>query len=433
MSFFRNGVLAGAAVLACAWMSSAMAADASVGNAKVRPDFSAMQAKRAALLAHTKPAAVQRVGASMPKADGVTAATTTTSSALEANNYRAYPQSCFADVLPNTAYSQPQPLPVASSGPIYQSSQPVELYEVDQNGNNTTETVTVTVWRVPCSSSGDNTLPYNPTGGPVSATLVRIQRASGVDGTTSSGYPRFPDVRVAQGSIAFDNSDGTDYVRVSAEPNTLFEDQVPGASAIVYSTTYVLENYSTYSLFDFNQAFQIRFDNGYVNSSGTPVGQYVISVPAYSPTQQNYPAAFQPLPIDGYMTGAWYDPNIGSREGLLTEVLDNGDGATRQFIATWYTYDYTGLPVWLIAGGGFNIGATQVSVPVNNFTGGTFAATTAQSVAPSPWGTLNVQFPDCQHIQINYAGPASSTNHFPAGSGTLNWQRIGNINNLNCQ
>jgi len=407
MSLSLKSALAGAALLACALVSPTFAAERSaVAVSGPRADFSAVQARRTALSART-----------------ASPASTATSKELVSNSYRAYPASCFSDTLPSPSTAI-QPLPVTPSVPTY--SRTVTLYE--KNGSqNSSEDVTITIWRVACSSSGDK-LSYNPDGGYVGATLMRIQRQSAYEGDNQL-YPQYPDIRIAQGNITFDNPNFTDYVRVASEPNTVVSDTMVG-SPIINSTTYVLENYPNPSLgfFYFNNQFTIRFDNGYQG------GQVTITVPDYSPTAQTYPAAFAPMAINGYLTGSWYDPTHGG-EGMLTQVYDKGDGLNRTFFAAWYTFDQSGLPFWLVAQADFPIGTTQLqNVQVLYATGGGFAGHFTPPIQRTVWGTMNVSFPDCQHIKFDYNGSTSTVSGGPGGSGTgVVWTRLGNINSLNCQ
>ncbi len=372
-----------------------------------RPGVAAEQAARARLLAaHT-------AGTSQAKE-------------LITNAARAYPASCFSDTQPSAA-GNIEPLPVATSGPTYGGA--VTLYAYNQMDS--TESVTITIWRVPCSSSGDK-LSYNPDGGPVAATLIRIQRSSAND-HTSSVYPTFPSVRIAQGSIGFDDANYRDFVRVVPEPNTVIADTLIDAP-VLDSTTYVLENYpySGAGVFALNQAFQIRFDNLYTNSSGQPTGQVVFNVPDYNPTATTYPAASQPLPISGYLSGSWYDPTH-SGEGILTQIFDV-DGKTRIFAATWYTFDGAGIPFWLVAQGTFNVGATSISnMSVTYRTGGGFAGNFTPPTTLQTWGTMSVSFPSCQKMNFSYNGSTSGVNGGPSGSGAKTFTRIGSINSLGCQ
>jgi hypothetical protein len=407
MSLSSKSVLAGAALLACALVSPTFAAERSaVSLSGPRADFSVVQARRAALLSSRTASP---------------AATASTAKDLISNSYRAYPASCFSDTLPSPSNAI-QPLPITPTGPVY--SRTVTL---GTNSQNTSEDVTITIWRVACSSSGDK-LSYNPDGGYVGATLMRIQRQSAYEGD-SQLYPVYPDIRIAQGNITFDNPNFTDYVRVASEPNTVVSDTIVG-SPIINSTTYVLENYPNPSLgfFYFNNAFTIRFDNGYQG------GRVTTSVPDYSPTSQTYPAAFLPMAVNGYLTGSWYDPTHGG-EGMLTQVYDTGDGVNRTFFAAWYTFDQSGLPFWLVAQANFPIGTTQLqNVQVLYATGGGFAGHFTPPIQRNVWGTMNVSFPDCQHIKFDYNGSTGTVQGGPGGSGTgVVWTRLGNINSLNCQ
>ena len=346
---------------------------------------------------------------------------------LIANASRAYPPSCFSDTQPSAA-GNIEPLPVSPSGPTYGGT--VTLYAYDTStSSDSTENVTITIWRVSCSSSGGKPS-YNPDGGAVAATLIRITRAS--SGTTSK-YPTFPSVRIAQGSIGFDDQTFRDYVRVSSEPNTVIADTLVDAP-VIDSTTYVLEDYpyAGASIFALNQAFQIRFDNGYTNGSGAPTGQVVFNVPDYNPTASTYPAASQPLPINGYLSGSWYDP-AHSGEGILTQVFDV-DGKTRIFAATWYTFDNAGIPFWLIAQGSLTVGATSIqNMPVTYRTGGGFAGNFTPPTTQQSWGTMSVSFPNCQQMTFSYNGNAAAVTGGPSGSGTKTFTRIGSINSLSCE
>ena len=157
-------------------------------------------------------------------------------------------------------------------------------------------------------------------------------------------------------------------------------------------------------------------------------------MPDYNPTSQTYPAAFLPMAVNGYLTGSWYDPTHGG-EGMLTQVYDKGDGLNRTFFAAWYTFDQGGLPFWLVAQADFPIGTTQLqNVQVLYATGGGFAGHFTPPIQRNVWGTMNVSFPDCQHIKFDYNGSTGTVQGGPGGSGTgVVWTRLGNINSLNCQ
>jgi hypothetical protein len=399
--------LLGSALLAC--VSLALAAEPVASPAFSRASTSTEQALRAR-------AVVRSVEAQNVQAKE-----------LVANSYRAYPASCLSD-----------PLPTSTSGVLFGGTVPLYAYDTTNTSNpNSIENVTITIWRVSCSSSGDK-LNYNPTGGPVSATLMRIQRnaptanANGYGDGDSDFYPTFPGVRIAQGSIAFDNLDKTDFVRVPPEPNTVISDTLID-TPIIQSQTFVLENYPAQDLgyFLFNNAFQIRFDNFYVDSNGNHTGRTAFNVGAYNPTQATYPAASQPLPINGYMTGSWYDPTH-SGEGILTQVFELPTG--RLLNLTWYTYDAAGIPFWLTASGTFNAGDTSVQNMTTTYvTGGGFAGGFTPPVTSNAWGKINVQFANCQNMTFTYNGSTPTVTGGPSGSGTKTFTRLGSINSLGCE
>lgn len=330
------------------------------------------------------------------------------------NAFRAYPPSCAAD-----------PLPTEASG--YTWGATVPLYDVDQNNNVTTETVTVTVWRIACSSSGNATL-YNPSGYLNAMTLMRIDRADDAD---TSRFPTMPIVQAAQGSIDF--AQQASLVRVAAEPNTVVSEAAYG-TLLTTSTTFVLENYPYVGsgYFTFSDAFTLQIDPQIRN-----VAPVDITIPAYSPTPAIYPDAYNPLPVDGYMGTAWYDP-AHSGEGILAEVVDNYNSTTtapttRTFFAAWYTYDQLGLPFWITAQGTFPIGATSVTTTGYYQTGGGFAGSFGSSTTQHVWGTLTFSFPSCAEMDFSFNGQTDAQTNGPGGVGSRTWQRQADNNGMTCE
>jgi len=327
------------------------------------------------------------------------------------NAFRAYPPSCAAD-----------PVPDVVSGP--NQSQRVTLFATDGSGNpdNTgVETVTITLWRIACSSSGTER-PYNTDGGYNALTFMRIQRDSQYEGDQTF-YPTVPFVTSIQGSTT------GKLVRLATEPNTVIS-EAPFDSPVIVSTTYILENYPVdaagYTYFDYT--FQLQVDpviNG-VNPAAFTLGDY-------TPTAQSYPRAFQSMPIDGYMSATWFDA-AHNGEGMLTQIIDNGDGATRTFFSAWYTYDPLGLPFWMTIQGTFPYGVTSLTnVPVYYTTGGGFAGDFGSAVDVHNWGTMSVSYPDCLTMVFSFTGQTDAAIQGPAGSGTRTWTRLADTNGLSCE
>jgi hypothetical protein len=132
------------------------------------------------------------------------------------------------------------------------------------------------------------------------------------------------------------------------------------------------------------------------------------------------------------MSSAWYDPDHGG-EGLVVEIYDNADGTTRTLFASWYTYDANGIPFWLVAQGVASMGSNVfANVPVYYYSGGGFAGDFS-SVTQYDWGTMNIRFPSCAEMTFDYSGSADAIDGGPAGNGTRTWQRLADINGLNCE
>lgn len=338
---------------------------------------------------------------------------TTLSGPRIANPYRAYPPSCLAD-----------PLPTAKSGPFTQFQ--MQLYTRDAVGHPMTpETVTITLWRMACSSSG-NTTPYNVDHGSNAALLMRIDRDSTVDGHTDV-FPTFPSLTANQSG-----SNGI-FVRAAMEPNTVVSDG-PFDAPVYASQTYVLENYpyAGSGLTLFNYDFTLVIDPVFDTNC---TGCQTTNINGYQPTNQNYPAAFADLPIDGYMSSAYYDP-AHNGEGFLLEVYDNPGGTTRTVFAAWYTYDTLGIPFWLTAQGTVQYGSNALTgAPVYYFTDGGFAGNFGGTSTIHNWGTMSMSWANCNELKFTYNGATDPTvvADGPSGSGTRTWVRISDINGLNCE
>jgi hypothetical protein len=347
-------------------------------------------------------------GAPAPKVMG----THTLPGTPQANPFRAYPPSCAAD-----------PLPDLASGPTYTGN--VTLFARDAAGNAHLENVAIRVWRIACSSSGAAT-PYNSLGAYNAMTLMRIDRAAQFEGDRTV-FPTFPLVEASQDGSAFGTT--ASFVRAAIEPNTVIS-ETTFDSPIFDSTTYVLENYpyDGSGYFTYSDGFTLRIDPGV-----TGIAPLDIVVPPYDPTPVDNPLAFSPLPIDGYLSSAWYDP-AHSGEGLVLQVVDNADQHTHTLFAAWYTFDANGLPFWLIAQGVVAPGATAAeSVPVYYYTGGGFAGDFGAQADSHVWGTMDITFPHCNELDFSFDGQTDPQIGGPSGTGTRSWVRIANINGLSCE
>ncbi len=322
------------------------------------------------------------------------ATTATQPGELFANPDRAYPPSCLNSPLQNQLYKSD---PHAQQKQITLPGDPITS---DSTEYAYSETDTVTVFRVPCSSG-------------TSALLIEIDRPS----TTSTYYPVFPGLAIGPASSGV-------VPRVAADPNTFYSD-VYAYDPLLVSSTYVFENvYGSGSDTDYNDALEVQVYN---LTSNTPTE---FDIPAYNPA--DYAAASQPLPISGYLSGNFYDPTHGG-EGIQIEVGDIGTAtSTRSITVAWYTFDSTGTPYWLYGNATFTTGATAVNVPLyygaNGGFGGDFT-----SASFSSWGSIDVDFSDCNTMKFSYASNAGLPTSVPTGSGSKIWTRLTQLNGLTCQ
>ena len=321
-----------------------------------------------------------------------------------ANPYRAYPPSCAAD-----------PLPDRASGPTWSARVP--LYTRDANGNPVgSEEVTMTIWRLACSSSGLET-PYNTDGGYNAMTLLRIDRDSANEGR-SDVFPTFPLLQAAQGSIEF--GDDASLVRAAPEPNTVIADAMFDAP-VYNSTTYVLENfpYGADYVHLYSYAFDLQVDPV---SGDDPV---VFNIPSYEPTQATYPDAFAPMPLDGYAAAQWNNADIN--EGVLVQVTEQhgaGGSMVRQVVFDLLSQDLDGNPLWLVGNAPFDEGDTSVTIPTIYLGNG---------LERIPFGTATVEMTDCNHLDITFVPQPSLDPSIPDFSGTTTYNRLFNANGMVCE
>ncbi|MFC5489086.1 hypothetical protein [Dokdonella soli] len=369
------------------------------------PDAVAAHAAAGAAL-HTstqraaQPANAQSVGAMVPKAMG----TNTFPGSPFVNGFRAYPPSCAAD-----------PLPDKASGPTY--AQRVSLFARDQHGAGYVENVTVTVWRLACSSSGTKTL-YNPAGAYNGMTLMRIDRDASVDHSRTI-FPTFPIVMASQNGSTFGGT--ASLVRSAVEPNTVISD-TGFDSSVFDSTTYVLENYpyTGSGYFKFSDAFTLRIDPA-ING----VAPVDISVPDYIPTQATYPDAYNPLFLDGYAAAQWV--NMTLNEGLIVQVPERYDAShptRRQLGLDLLTQDLSGNPLWLIGNAAFEIGTVSLTVNL---------AYLGPGLVQKPWGTAQVTLKDCNHINLTFTANAQLPAPIPSFNGLTTYDRLFSPNGMLCE
>jgi len=315
-----------------------------------------------------------------------------------ANPYRTYPASCLVDGVPLNGFSSSTASDV-QQGTMTLLGDPAQCL---QGGNaaecNYTETATVTVYRLDCSAGK-------------SVAILEIARPSGASTTL---YPTLPLVSATQGTNALN-------IRYADDPNTVITTSYAN-EPMPATDSFVLENfYAGATQFDFNQAFTLTLQNTEGNGLQFQLPAYV--APASPPL----------LEISGYMSTNWSNPNE-SGEGIVLQVYDNGDRATRTLAFAWFTYDKNGQPLWLYGQTSLPIGSTQITAPVVYFQGGTFAPSAAAgTVANHGWGFVTFTFPDCGHMNISFNSLSNPPSPVPTGQGSRTFTRVADVNGLVCQ
>ncbi len=369
---------------------------------------SAAQAHAAAAL-QRKQVALRQLEASSPAASGAVDATASVRpGVLHANGFRGYPPSCGAVPLPDTP-----------SGPILAEARVPLFARNPTSGQAVAETVTIAIWRIACSSSGELT-PYNGDGGKNAMTLMRIKRDSGAN---PDFYITYPLIHVTQNGSAFDGDRAL--LRTAMEPNTVVSD-IAFSEPLFDSTTLVLEDYPyTNSLhYAFNYPFALRVDP--VLNNVSPV---LLNVRGYQPTQSEYPDAFKPLAFDGYAAAQWIGKTRTS-DGLLMQVAEqwSGTGAnatwSRQIVFDLLTRDNNGDPFWLIGSSAFAEGATSVSTDVYYL---------GKNNAQTRWGRATFTFPHCNRLDVNLTPNSGMPASVPTFGGVNQFSRLFSANGMLCE
>jgi len=329
-----------------------------------------------------------------------------------ANRYRAYPPSCAAD-----------PLPDKTVAPVNSISMPFWARKPSDLNHGYLENVTVSVWRLPCSSSGAAT-PYNSEGLPNSITLVRIDRATDREGHDDI-YPTFPILQVKQGSIDFTVTSGSatarnpkSFPRIASEPNTVRE-SANYDNAIIDSTTFVLENFpdADAGFFSYGDAFTLRVDP---NVPGT-VQPVDIAVPAYAAAQ----TAAAPRPIDGYVSAQWI--NYALNQSLIMQVAEQlqTDGSTvRQVGVDILLADDNGDPIWLVGNAAFTVGQTSLDIDLIYL---------GADLVHVPWGKVTISIADCNHVSLDYTARDDVAAPVPVLDGPVVYERLFAPNGMVCE
>lgn len=101
----------------------------------------------------------------------------------------------------------------------------------------------------------------------------------------------------------------------------------------------------------------------------------------------------------GHFSGSYYDPTRPG-EGVVLELSEVGE--RRILLISWYTYN-EGQPLWIIGNCDFQISDQAIAVSLGTYTGARFGSEFDPSdVVATPWGSVLVSFPDCQHVNLDW-------------------------------
>lgn len=111
--------------------------------------------------------------------------------------------------------------------------------------------------------------------------------------------------------------------------------------------------------------------------------------------------------FDAAYGGTWWNPSRDG-EGVLLEIADHPDPASNDLFVffTWYTYDPSGNPVYLVGGATRAINTsvgTDLVIPVVTTRGARFgAAFNSAAVVREPWGTVTLRYRSCGRMELQY-------------------------------
>lgn len=292
-----------------------------------------------------------------------------------------YPGTCFPERF--------RPLPDPQDNEPFIASGVVDLRTTPTGF---TRAYSYSVYRVACPGGG-------------AAVLLRLK---------SVGIPsaEAPTLTLIQGAVT------ESQVRYSTEPYTLREGVARGENVDLGRVVVLNSN-----RVDFTKAMVLRIEGA---------SAVTVNIPDFDPAL--YPEASQSLLIYGYASGSYYNPQR-SGEGLLVEV-----GAAQLVVVTWFSFDQSGAPFWLVGAAhacpSFSGNCPQpgryAEVELRAFKGGGFAGQFDPSrVSNRVWGKARLEWTNCSTLRIQLTQTHTATD-LPTASGELVWTRLTSIEYAGC-
>ncbi len=116
-------------------------------------------------------------------------------------------------------------------------------------------------------------------------------------------------------------------------------------------------------------------------------------------------------------TGSWYQPDQDG-QGFAIEIVP-GENDQKLAVVYWYTFDEEGRPTWFFGNG--PVEDDRATITLYEVLGGQFAQP-SDNVQKVEWGTLEINFTDCDNGQATYD---SKKEQF--GTGIIDLKRITSV------
>ena len=95
------------------------------------------------------------------------------------------------------------------------------------------------------------------------------------------------------------------------------------------------------------------------------------------------------------IAGTWYAPSHPG-QGLTLQTQPSGE-----LVLGWYTFNAAGEPAWILAQGTGT--GREAMLQALTTAGGVFPSMPGAAAAATPWGTVDVEFTDCNHLTLAWA------------------------------
>jgi len=129
------------------------------------------------------------------------------------------------------------------------------------------------------------------------------------------------------------------------------------------------------------------------------------------------------LKVNQYLSGSWFNPQQNGH-GFSVEIISD-----TQAVFYWFVYNPDGSPTFLI---------TVASIQGDTLEGTTFYNSgmiwgefNPADLSEQVWGTINIQFIDCNHATMTYAS-SHEISDIPSGEGTIELTRLLSIDQMQC-